>query len=240
MAVSGNYRATTIQITEDLTAALAVFHAIAFNDAKLAKNAEEASGILQSKPDNTQFASIGLDGEMKFAAGGALSAGDKITVANSGWFTVAGSDDGIVGEAKYAVTSGSLGTGVFNFAGNSAGQQKGILFDVTPADGGVLSAGLAYAINDNKVANNGDEHSGCAITAISSGVEGQIMVNGIAIVHADPSDNITAGEKITVATSGYYTAGDSGYWIVGQALEAIGSDSTGEAFIYGGNVYEGI
>lgn len=237
MAVNGDYRATTIQITEDLSADAAQFHAIAFNDAKLAKNAEEASGILMNSPENLDFASIGLDGEMKFAAGGAISAGDKITVANSGWFTTAGSDDGVVGEAKYAVTSGSLGTGIFAFASGTGGQQDGFLFDVTPADGSVL-VGRAYALADNKVANNGNEHSGCAISAISSGVAGQIMVAGIATVTVDPSDCVTIGEKLTVATSGYYTAGDSGYWIVGMALAAIGSGATGQAYIYGGNVLE--
>ena len=236
MAVSGDYRATTIQITEDLSASTATFHAIAFNDAKLATGPEEASGILLNKPENNQHASVGYSGEMKFAAGGALSAGDKITVANSGWFTTAGSDDGIVGECKYAVTSGSLGTGIFEFSGNTAGQQNGFVFDVTPAD--AIGAGFAYALNDNKLANNGDEHAGCATSAISSGVAGQIMVCGIATVQTDPSDNTTIGEKLTVTTSGYYTAGDSGYHIVGMALAAIGSGATGQAFIYGGNVIE--
>jgi hypothetical protein len=237
MAVGGDYRATTIQITEDLSADTALYHAIAFNDAKLAANAEEASGILLNSPENTDEATIGIDGEMKFAAGGgSISAGDKLTVANSGWFTTAGSDDGVVGEAKYAVTSGSVGTGIFNFAPGTGGQQNGILFDVTPTD--AIGAGFAYALADNKLANNGDEHSGCAPSAISSGVAGQIMVNGIATVQVDPSDCVTIGEKLTVTTSGYYTAGDSGYWIVGMALAAIGSGATGQAYIYGGNVLE--
>lgn len=236
MAVSGEYKGTTIQITEDLSASTAIYHAIAFNDAKLATTAEEASGILMNKPENLDFANVGYSGEMKFAAGGAISQGDKLTVANSGWFTTAGSDDGIVGEAKYAVTSGSLGTGIFEFSGNTAGQQNGFLFDVTAAD--AIGAGFAYALNDNKLANNGDEHAGCAISAITSGSAGQIMVCGIATVQVDPSDNVTIGEKLTVTTSGYYTAGDSGYWIAGMALAAIGSGSTGQAFIYGGNVKE--
>jgi hypothetical protein len=236
MAVSGDYRATTIKIAEDLSASTAQYHAIAFNDQKLATNAEEASGILMNKPSTNEFASIGLAGEMKYAAGGTITAGDKLTVANSGWFTTAGSDDGIVGEAKYACTSGSIGTGIMSFAGGTDGQQTGFVFDVTPAD--AIGAGFAYALADNKLANNGDEHSGCAPSAISSGVAGQIIVAGIATVQVDPSDNVTIGEKLTVTTSGYYTAGDSGYWIVGMALAAIGSGATGQAFIYGGNVIE--
>ena len=236
MAVAGDYRQTTIQITEDLSAAGSQYHAIAFNDAKLANNAEEASGILMNKPDNLEFATIGTAGEMKFASGGSISAGDKLTIATSGWFTTAGSDDGIVGEAKYAVTSGSIGTGIFEFAGNTDGQQTGFLFDVTAAD--AIGAGFAYALADNKLANNGDEHSGCAVSAITSGSAGQIVVAGIATVQTDPSDNTTIGEKLTVTTSGYYTAGDSGYWIVGMALAAIGSGATGQAYIYAGNVKE--
>ena len=234
MAISNKFMGTTIQITEDLSASTAQFHAIAFNDAQLATGPEEASGILMNKPDQYEHASVGYSGEMKFAAGGAISQGDKLTVANSGWFTTAGSDDGVVGEAKHAVTSGSLGTGIFEFSGNTAGQQNGIVFDVTPAD--AIGAGFAYALNDNKLANNGDEHAGCATSAISSGTAGQIMVCGIATIQATTADCITIGEKLTVTTSGYYTPGDSGYWIVGMALAAIGSGATGQAFIYGGNV----
>ena len=236
MSTENNLVTTTIQILEDLTASTAIFHAVAFNDQLLANNAEEASGILRNNPNTNEHGTVGVRGEMKFAAGGAIAQGDKLTVTTSGWFTTAGSDDGVVGEAKYAVTSGSYGTGIFEFAGNTAGQQNGFLFDVTAAD--AIVAGRAYALNDNKLANNGDEHSGCAISAISSGTAGQIMVGGIATIKADPSDNITIGEKITVTTSGYYIAADSGYWIVGMALEAIGSGSTGQAFIYAGNVKE--
>lgn len=235
MAVDGTHRTTTFQITEDLSASGCQYHAVAFNDGQLAANAEEASGILYNDPSTYQHGLIAIAGEMKFASGGSISAGDKLTVSTSGWFTTAGSDDGVVGESKYAVTSGSIGTGVFEFA-TSTDKHQNFLFDVTAAD--AIGAGFAYALNDNKLANNGDEHAGCAPSAITSGSAGQIVVSGICTVQVDPSDNVTIGEKLTVTTSGYYTAGDSGYWIVGMALAAIGSGATGQAYIYGGNVLE--
>ena len=235
MATNNQYTTTTIQITEDLTADAAQNHAIAFNDQKLANNAEEASGILVSRPDNLQHATIALAGEIKFAAGGALSAGDKITVTTSGWFTAAGSDDAVVGEAKSAVTSGSYGTGIFEFA-TTTDKINCFVYDVTPVVN--IVAGNAYDITDHKQADDGDGHTGCAPSAISSGVAGQIVVGGITKVLIG-GGTVTKGTKLTVATSGYYIAADSGYWIVGQALaSSTASGTTGDAFIYSGNVKE--
>ena len=237
MATSNQYQATTIQLTENLSAVTAQYHAVAFNDGQLAASAEEASGILMDKcPAQYDHVNVAVSGEIKFAAGGTITQGDKLTVTTSGWFTTAGSDDGIVGEAKYATTSGSIGTGLFNFAGNTDGQQKGLVYDVTAAD--AIGAGFAYCLADHKLANNGDEHSGCATSAISSGAAGQIMVCGIASVIMG-GGTVTKGTKLTVTTSGYYVATDSGYWIVGQALAtSTASGTRGEAFIYAGNVKE--
>jgi hypothetical protein len=108
---------TTIQVTEDLNASTAQYHAIALNDGKLAANGSEASGIIQNKPKNTEAAEIVYLGESRFAAGGAVNAGAKLTVTTSGWVIAApGSGYYIVGRAKAAVTSGSIGIGFFNFA----------------------------------------------------------------------------------------------------------------------------
>lgn len=236
MATDNQYTTTTIKITEDLSASTAQYHAIAFNDQKLANDAEEASGILIDRPENNQHATIALAGEIKFAAGGGtITAGDKLTVTTSGWFTTAGSDDAVVGEAKYTVTSGSIGTGIFEFATSTA-QPNCFVYDVTPAVN--IVAGNAYDITDHKQADDGDGHTGCAPSAISSGVAGQIVVGGITKVLIG-GGTVTKGTKLTVATSGYYIAADSGYWIVGQALaSSTASGYTGDAFIYSGNVKE--
>jgi hypothetical protein len=107
----------TIAVTEDLSASTAQFHAIALNDGKLAANGAEASGIIQNKPKNTEAVNIVYAGESRFAAGGAVAVGARLTVTTSGWFiTAPGSGCFLVGRAKAAVTSGSIGLGIFNFA----------------------------------------------------------------------------------------------------------------------------
>jgi hypothetical protein len=236
MATAGDYRTTTIKITEDLSAAACQFHAIAFNDSKLANNPSEASGILLNKPNTNEFATICIDGEQRFAAGAAITAGDKITVTTSGWFVSASSSYGVIGEAKYSATSGSIGTGIFYF-GNSY-KSNNFTADVTATD--PIGVGFAYALNDNKLANDGNEFTGVAVAAIASGSTGKIVVCGLTTVHADPATAITAGAKIRATTSGYFTPADSGYWICGHALAAIGSNSTGLAFVIGATATENL
>jgi hypothetical protein len=115
MAYEGRYLDTTIEAGADYSGSGKQYHAIALADGELAANGGEASGILLSKPADTHFAQMGYLGEMKFAAGLAITKDDPLTVTTSGWFTAAASGDYIVGRAKAAVTSGSVGTGFFQF-----------------------------------------------------------------------------------------------------------------------------
>ena len=116
MATEGRYLETTIEAKEDLDTDGHMYQAIALDDGKVANSGGEAGGIIQSKPKSGEHAKVGFLGEMKFRAGGAVTAGKGVTVATSGYFTAAGSGDYIVGRAKAAVTSGSIGTGLFDFA----------------------------------------------------------------------------------------------------------------------------
>lgn len=115
MATENKYLNTTIVAGANYSGSGKQYHAFAVADGQLAANGYEASGILQNKPADEQFAEIGYTGEMKFAAGLAISKGAKLTVTTSGWIKSAGSGDYIVGWSKAAVTSGSIGTGLFNF-----------------------------------------------------------------------------------------------------------------------------
>jgi len=119
---------STLQALEDLRECQ--YHAVALDDGLLANNGEEASGILINKPYTHDHLSLAYVGELKFAAGGAIAKGAKITVTTSGWFTTAGSLDPVVGEAKAAVTSGSFGTGLFAFPAAQA-PATGITHEVT-------------------------------------------------------------------------------------------------------------
>ncbi len=115
MATENRRFETTLVAGEDLNTAGHRYHAIALDDAKLGNNGRETAGILLNKPKSGESLTLGYFGEMKFPAGAGLSAGNKLTVTTSGWFIAAASGSWIVGKVKSAVTSGSLGVGLFNF-----------------------------------------------------------------------------------------------------------------------------
>jgi hypothetical protein len=236
MAGENKFSVTTIKAGADYRS-VGLYHAFAVVDGQLAANAEEASGILLSKPYTNEFATIGYHGEMKFAAGGAIAKGGKITVTTSGWFTAAGSEDTVVGEAKLAVTSGSIGTGFFQFA-SVVDRTNFFVKEVTPAS--VFIAGTAYCLGDNLQADNGREAAGVAPSALTSGTAGDVVVFGIVNVRMDPAKVSSAGDVLTVATSGYFTVADSGYYGCARALTNIGSASLGAALFYGTAGYESV
>lgn len=228
MATSNEVMRTTIAVTEDLSAAGAQFHGVAFADGKLANNADECSGILQNSPASGDHAALVYAGESKYAAGGAISAGGKITVSTSGWFTSAGSNDTVVGEAKNTVTSGSLGTGIFEFAnvGNAA---SGVIFGVTTAES--VLAGKAYALVDNKLANNAGEAAGILVAAIGTSGTGDIVVSGK--VQATYADSYGANHPLMATTSGYMTTQLSGQGMNAYTLTAADSGTDGTVMFTG-------
>jgi hypothetical protein len=85
-------------------------------DGDVAGTVAAAAGILQNKPKSGEEASVAYLGMSKYRAGGAVSQGDELTVASSGWITSASSGDRTVGRARFAASSGAVGRGVFNFA----------------------------------------------------------------------------------------------------------------------------
>lgn len=223
---------TTIKAEEDLNTSAFQYHAIALVDGLLANTGEEASGILLNKPKSGEFLTLGYQGEMKFAAGLAISKGAKVTVTTSGWFTTADSNDPIVGEAKAAVTSGSLGTGLFNFP---SGTDKGNAWIEQFTPKAAVLAGTAICLDPDMLqANNGEEADAVAIGAAASGYASNFGVAGILSVKCDPALVCSLGNALTVTTSGYFIPCDSGYYQVGRALENIGSNAAGKALFTGG------
>jgi len=225
---------TTIQALEDLNSGHQ-YHAIALVDGKLANSGEEASGILLNKPKSAEFAALGYIGELKFAAGLAISKGSKLTVTTSGWLTTADSNDPIVGEAKAAVTSGSVGTGLFAFP-TATDKAMYFPFEVTPTVN--VLAGTGYSLDDNKCADNGEECDGVAITALSSGVAGNIAITGVIGVRY--ADVTSAGDQLSVTGSGYFSILSSGYYGVGKCLANVASGLVGDALITPGFDYTGV
>jgi hypothetical protein len=235
MATRGWYKSTSIKSLEDLSADACQYHAFAVDDAKLANNGEEATGILINKPGTNEHATVGYVGEMPYAAGAALTAGDKLTVTTSGWFIAADSSDPVVGQTKTTATSGSVGTGFFAF-GPATYQARGAEYEFTSAAS--IQAGMAYDASDNKVADDGDGHSGAVVGTVNVSSTIEVVVSGVARVMVG-GGTVNAGTKLTVTTSGYYVTGDSGDFIVGKMLASTTSGSTGDAYIFGTGVYEG-
>ena len=234
MAYEGRRLETAFAAGEDLNTEGHMYHAIALDDGKLANNGEEASGILLSKPKTGEGGALGYVGELKFAAGLAVSKGAKLTVGTSGWFTTADSNDPILGEAKAAVTSGSIGTGLFAFPPGTNKADYAV-HQITPAD--TTIAGVAIALNDNKLANNGGEAGGVAITVLTSGTAGNIAVSGKVPGRMDPAACSSAGDALTVTTSGYFTLAASDSYINARALANIGSNAVGNILFSGVPVY---
>lgn len=113
MVWGGEYDTFTIQALEALDTHQ--YQAVSLDDGKVANNGSEAIGILINKPKINEHASLACRGIIKFRAGGAVAIGKRMTVATSGYFTTAGSGDFLVGRALQAVTSGSIGVGMFDF-----------------------------------------------------------------------------------------------------------------------------
>ncbi|MEE8433932.1 MAG: hypothetical protein V3S64_04015 [bacterium] len=121
MSVEGRYFTWTIAAGEDLDdlepGTGHLFKAVALDDGKIAANGLEAGGILLYGGKQEEHLTLGYAGILKFTAGGAVSKGARLSVANSGYFTEAASGGYVVGRClDTAVVSGAVGTGAFNFA----------------------------------------------------------------------------------------------------------------------------
>ena len=119
MAYEGQNLTITMKSLEDHSGCQ--YHAVAFNDSLLANNGKEACGILMNKPASGDHATVGFQGVLKYAAGAAVNAGVRLTVTTSGWLvTAAESGAYVVGfNSPDAVTSGSVGVGIFGFTNPS-------------------------------------------------------------------------------------------------------------------------
>lgn len=227
MATENKRFMTTIQALEDLDSHQYI--GFSLSDGKVANNAGECIGIICNKPKSGENASIAYFGESKFKAGGAISADADITVATSGYFTQADSNDTKVGVAKSAVTSGSVGTGFFNFA-TPVDRPSAFTYTVDNVD--TVGQGYGYALIDNKLSNNDGECSGIAPIAIASGDQGQIVVSGV--VTAVIADSYGIGMELMATTSGYFTTVVSGTLPQARMLTSADSGQQATVMFWGG------
>lgn len=81
----------------------------------LALRTYNAAGLVQTRTDSGEEGTIRQFGRGFFQAGGAIARGGRVQVASGGFMTLAASGDLSCGMCEIAVTSGSVGRGIFNF-----------------------------------------------------------------------------------------------------------------------------
>ena len=90
--------------------------------------------------------------------------------------------------------------------------------------------GVAIALDDGKVANNGLEATGILSDKPKSGEHGSMIILGVGKGRAGAA--VSAGARVRVTTSGYFVTGNSGYYDCGRAMEAITSGSVGPIYFW--------
>jgi len=103
-----------VKATEDLSNTQ--YRAISISGT-IADSNSEAIGIQQNKGESGRDLTAGYQGRSRFVAGAAVAAGNRVTVATSGYMTAVASNELGCGTALGAVSSGGIGEGIFNFSG---------------------------------------------------------------------------------------------------------------------------
>ena len=226
MAIENQNTVTTITAGEDLSTHQ--YKVVAVVDGQRAATPEESTGVLINKPASGEFAALVYQGETKVYAGGAIAVGDKLTVTTGGLVTAAGSEDGVIGESKGTATgSGSLVNALVSFPNATARTQNFVT--ALSAAGATLLAGVAVALDDQAPANNAEEFAGVAQSAITSGGTGNLVMCGI--TPALMADTTSAGDGLTIATSGYFSIADSGDNVVARCITNTASGAAGLSFV---------
>lgn len=84
---------------------------------------------------------------------------------------------------------------------------------------------FAVALDDGKIANDGEEARGILLNNPKTNEFGTVATKGVSKFRAGKA--LTKGDKLTVTTSGWFTTGDSGYFIVGECRNTVTSGSIG-------------
>lgn len=108
------------------TSLIAFQHRVLNSAGTLATGAPQARGILDAKVDSGENCTLVYDGRHKYQAGGAIGALALLTVASGGFVTAATSGQQVIGmNENIAVTSGSIGNGVFDFLNRTTVTSEG-------------------------------------------------------------------------------------------------------------------
>ncbi len=213
-----------------------IHKAVGLASGDIIQSGSGSAGILQRAVDSGDFMEVAVLGEFKYTAGGTVGAGAPVTVNASGYLTVAGSGDWVVGRnAELSVASGAVGRGQFNFINPPKYAIDSIApeaFAFTTSDDLSAAAlvGLAVEAKTGEVALKAGFADGVLVTGGGgSGSEGTFRPSGIQQVRA--GDVLAAGESLVVQDSGWFTKGDSGDRLVGRALAASAAGNSGNTFL---------
>jgi len=120
MSVAGKSMTWTIQASSaltDLNKGTGEIYKAVGTTGDITGDDELALGILEVGADDGGHVTLNTIGVSKFVAGAAVGVGVGLTVTTSGYFIQATSGTALIGRnLDSAVGSGSVGTGLFNFA----------------------------------------------------------------------------------------------------------------------------
>ena len=114
MATDVSMDLVTVTAGADLTGDAALHKAYAVGGTIAATNAA-AVGILKTKASSGNAISLAYRGEFKALAGGAITAGNLVSVTTSGFLILAADSRTNVGRALETAASGDLFRGLFDF-----------------------------------------------------------------------------------------------------------------------------
>jgi hypothetical protein len=236
MAISNvqwGYHVTATESLNDPTKGTGhIYKAINVASGQITGDAQAAGGILTQPATNGSNIAFTVAGVAKYTAGGTVSANNELTVTTSGYFTAAASGDYIVGKAYADSTSGSVGTGMFDFSKNPKVDTTSAYIATYETVGVAATEDLSGAVSKaisgaGVIADGSNEALGILEAATNSGATGLIRPTGL--VPWKAGNVIGIGDSLKV-TSGWALAADSGDLVVGRAMQASAAGNSGSTF----------
>lgn len=233
MGIQNDFRTWSIKAVSDIDSVVAgtghIYKAVANDAGDIASSGKKAVGILQYAGETNDHVTIGFDGIMKYTASAAINSKDVLlAVTTSGYFKEAVGGEYVVGRALSIVSSGGVGTGMFSFIAPSV--DFAAFEDFTTQADLSAAAALGHAVDftagDHAASANAAD--GVLVTGAASG--GTATAQFQNKVQARAGGAITLGQSLTIGTSGWFTAGNSGDLLVGRALAASAAGNSGGLF----------
>ena len=214
-----------------------LFKAISIDDGIHSANGAEAGGILQYGGQSGEHVTIGYMGVMKFTAGGAITAGDRMVVTNSGYILTQQSGSHVVGRCgRTDVASGEVGVGIFNFltpdfleTESSFNIDFGNFEEMTTQnDLSGIARGFGVDINGGDIAAAGAPCKGVLLTGVASGDAAMVQVAGKVEMRA--GNVILQGQEVRCAASGWFVAAVADDYVFARAIDASAAGGSGGLF----------